>query len=274
MNDTFSKRNGFKIPDKKITIREDAPHNLRDFIPNVYYGLNIQPSTVRKIVCQTLRVSPDKGNWGEYPYISQEVQSLLSECEWFKVYDIIERLACNLRDPRNNLLFHEEINSFFCENGIGWKLITGRIELRGDEDFETAISVVEEVLEERGIETATTEIKEAILDLSRRPNADTTGAIQHSLAALECIARTVTGASGLTLGALIKKHKDIVPPPLDSLIEKMWGFSSEQGRHLREGEEPHFEEAELLVHLSASICTYLGKKNIQIKENEIDDSPF
>ena len=39
-----------------------------------------------------------------------------------------------------------------------------------------------------------------------------------------------------------------------------WGFSSEQGRHLREGRPPKIDEAELLVHLSASICLYLSKK--------------
>jgi len=45
------------------------------------------------------------------------------------------------------------------------------------------------VLETAKLETAKTEIREALNDLSRRPTPDITGAIQHSLACLECVAR-------------------------------------------------------------------------------------
>ncbi len=62
------------------------------------------------------------------------------------------------------------------------------------------------------------------------------------------------------LGGIIKKHPDLVPPPLHEAISKIWGFSSEQGRHLREGRSLQIDEAELFVHLSASICLYLSKK--------------
>ena len=111
--------------------------------------------------------------------------------------------------------------------------------------------------------TSKTEIKEAIADLSRRPNPEVTGAVQHSLAALECLSREVIGNKKDTLGVLISKHPEIVPPPLDVAISKIFGFGSEQGRHLKEGHEPAYEEAELLVHLSASLCSYLCKKHIK-----------
>lgn len=274
MNDIFSKRRGYQSPDKEITIREDAPVGLRMYLPAIYYELKREPSEVRALVCRTLRIAPDADNWSEIPNIQQEVQYLLADCEWFKIYDIIEKLAVNLTYPEEKEFFHKEINSFFHENGIGWKLIDNLIELRGDKEFETAISVVEVVLEERGIKTAQTEIKEAIIDMSRRPNPDITGAIQHSLAALECVVREVTGSPKQTLGDLIKNNNAIVPSPLDVAITKMWGFSSEQGRHLQEGREPSFEEAELMVHLSASICTYLSKKNFKIVEETEDKLPF
>ncbi|CAG0941078.1 hypothetical protein BROC_01266 [Candidatus Brocadiaceae bacterium] len=83
---------------------------------------------------------------------------------------------------------------------------------------------------------------------------------------MECVAREITGDKKLTLGELIKKNREIVPAPLDTVIEKMWGFSSEQGRHLQEGKEPAFEEVELLVGLSASISTYLARKSPKFKE--------
>ena len=120
-------------------------------------------------------------------------------------------------------------------------------------------------MEKANLGTAKTEIREALNDLSRRPNADITGAIQHSLASLECVARQIAGNTKMTLGELIKKYPNIVPKPLDEAISKIWGFTSEQGRHLREGGQPTYVEAELVVGLSAVLTTYLGKK---MKNNE------
>ena len=47
-------------------------------------------------------------------------------------------------------------------------------------------------------------IHEALQDLSRRPQPDLTGALQHALAALECLARDVTGENKPTLGQLMR----------------------------------------------------------------------
>lgn len=278
MADLFSKRLGIEVPEKEITVRHDAPNGLRAYIPEIYYGLGKYPSDVRPIVCRTLRIAPDEGNWSERPNIAMEVQNLLMSCEWYRVYDIIEALASKLINPlkpSESKYFHDEINAYFKENGIGWKLENGLIESRGDEEFETAISEVEVVLGDRNLPTAKREINEAIKCISRRPEPDITGAIQHSLAALECVSREATGDKKMTLGELIKKHPDIVPPPLNNVISMVWGFSSEQGRHLREGRDPQFEEAELMVHLSATLCTYLGKKHIEVNAAvSSDDFPF
>lgn len=85
--------------------------------------------------------------------------------------------------------FESELNHYFVENGIGWKLTAGRIEVRGDAIFEESIHRAEEHLQTSGFSTATNELREAIGDLSRPPAPDVTGAIQHSMAALEGVAR-------------------------------------------------------------------------------------
>ncbi len=64
----------------------------------------------------------------------------------------------------------------------------------------------------------------------------------------------------MTLGDIMKKHSDIIPKPLDEAISKIWGFASEQGRHLREKGAPKYEEAELVVGLVAVTTAYLIKK--------------
>ena len=89
-----------------------------------------------------------------------------------------------------------------------------------------------------GRTTARDEIHDALTDLSRRPNPDLTGAIQHGMAALECVARDACGDPKATLGDILKRHPDLIPKPLDTAIDKAWGFASEMGRHIREGREP------------------------------------
>lgn len=271
--DIFSKQQGlFSIKEKEITVREDAPEGLRGFIKMAYYDLNKNPSDLRAITSRVLKIAPDSNNWSEFPNIDWEVGQHLDNCEWYLVYDIIETIIQKLNTPEKTT-FSNELNEYFIANGIGWKIVNGLIETRGDEVFETAVKTVVSVLETAKLPTAKTEIKEALIDLSRRPTPDITGAIQHSLACLECVAREVTGDKKATLGELIKKHPNIVPKPLDIAIDKIWGFTSEQGRHLREGQAPEYLEAELVVELSAAISTYLGKKlsgtNTKVEDNDL-----
>jgi hypothetical protein len=256
----FSKRHGHSIAEKPITIREDAPSGLRDFVIQIVYGLKkYEPSFLRDVICKVLRVSPDRNNWSEYPNIAVEVETLIHGCEWYYVYDIIEAFWDSIGQEFREE-FTNELNDYFKFGGIGWKIDFGLIETRGDEVFENSISTVTTVLATAKLQTAQTEIKEAINDLSRRPHPDISGAIQHSLACLECVCRETTGDKKATLGELIKKFPGIVPRPLDTAIEKIWGFTSEQGRHLSEGKVPDYLEAELVVELTATLASFLGKK--------------
>lgn len=277
MTERFSKRFGHSIKEIPIEIREDAPQGLREFVTQLIYEFGFQPSFLRGVICRVLRKSPDRSNWSEYPNIDYEVNQLMEESDWFYIYDIIEGFA-NRIEKKYNTQFHDELNDYFKSNGIGWKLNNGHIETRGDQVFEGAVEKVEETLEEVGFKTAKTEIKEAISDLSRRPVPDVTGAIQHSLACLECVCREATGDKKATLGDLMKKHPDIIPKPLDKSITFIWGFSSEQGRHLREGRDPEYIEAELLVELSSTVSNYLAKKigglSIEEEVKEEDNLPF
>lgn len=258
--ETFSKRQGFfSLKEKEITVREDAPEGLRGFIKMAFYDLNKNPSDLRAITSRVLKIPPDSNNWSEFPNIDWEVGQHLEKCEWYLVYDIIEAIIQKL-NPKEKETFTNEINEYFITNGIGWKIVNGQIETRGDEVFETAVKKVVSVLDKAKLQTAETEIREALNDLSRRPNPDITGAIQHSLACLECVTREFTGDKKSTLGDLMKKYPGVIPSPLDQAVTKIWGFTSEQGRHLREGEAPEYLEAELVVEVTSAIATYLGKK--------------
>ncbi|MBF8668393.1 hypothetical protein IR012_00415 [Pseudomonas putida] len=274
MREPFSRRHGYaNTKEAEITIREDAPEELRGYIPQLCYDCGLSRKALREIVCQALRKQPDRSNWSDEP-VADEIIYLLEDCQWYKVYDIIERILENLGNynyrSENYEHFQNELNEYFVETGIGWKLADGLIEMRGPESFEKVLRNARETALEFGHPTAANELHEAISDLSRRPEPDSTGAIQHALASLECVAREITGDPKANLGDILKKHSTILPAPLDRAVAMAWGYASEHGRHLREGRNPSFHEAELLVGLSASLSNYIIKKAQPDKADEVE----
>lgn len=263
----FSKRNRYSGGAKEITIREGAPENLRYVVLQTAVDLGWAPSSLRTVICRVLRVPPDSGNWSEYPNIWGEVESLMYRCDWYKVYDIIEgmyaRFARNDAENRQQdaVQFAAAINSFFEEEGIGWQLVDGQIVTRGTEAFEAVVSEATEALQASERPTAANHLHEALQDLSRRPQPDLAGAVYHAMGALECLARDVTGDPKATLGEVLKRNPGLLPKPLDSALSQVWGYASNEARHVEEGREPGRDEAELVVGLCAAVSTYLTRKH-------------
>jgi hypothetical protein len=191
--------------------------------------------------------------------VRDEVIGYLQGCEWYLVYDIIEATHRYLVPRELADLFTERVNHLFEEEGVGWQLVNGEIVTRGPAEFEHAVTQAVTAAAEAGYEAAKRELEEARRDLSRRPEPDITGTIQHCMAALECTARIVSGDERATLGEVIgRRAADLeIPRPLDGAIERMWGYASEMARHVREGRVPNRDEAELLLGTAAALIRYL-----------------
>jgi hypothetical protein len=265
--ESFSRRNRYSGAPKEITIRENAPESLRVAVLETVTGkFGWKPSALRETVCAVLRVRPNPDNWSERPNIWDEVQGLVYDCEWFKVYDIIEAIYARfseehqLYENENAQRFAEDMNAVFEEDGIGWQLVDGQVVMRGSEAFEVAVREAPAALNDTGRPTAAGHLHEALQDLSRRPEADLPGAIYHAMGAMECVARDVSGEPKATLGEILKKHQGLLPPPLDPALSQIWGYASNEARHVREGRNPSREEAELIVGLAAALATYLTRK--------------
>lgn len=256
MEDNFSERYGYSRIPADHFVYDDAPEQLREYIKKVIYeDMNLKPSFLRRVICRTLLVRENESNWSEYPNIDYEVSNHLHTMEWYKVYDVIENLAKVLDSQYGE--FEALINDGFRKLGIGWQLKDGIIQTRGDEAFEQTIGDAQAKLEESGFAVAHKELKEAVGDLSKRPEADLRGTVQHSMGALESVARKITGKPKKTLGEIIKIHPELLPKPLDDSISKMWGYASEYARHVREDREVARKEAQLILGISATIIAYL-----------------
>jgi AbiJ N-terminal domain 4 len=262
LKESFSRRNRYSGGPKEITVREDAPEGLRIAVFETVHKLGWKPSVLRNAICAVLRVRPDPDNWSEYPNIWGEVKDLMYGCDWFKVYDIIEALYHELAeyDRQDALRFADEINAVFVEDGIGWQLLDGKVITRGPEAFEATVREASKVLNDTGRSTAAGHMQEALQDLSRRPDADLSGAIYHATGAMECAARDVSGDAKATFGEVIRKHPELLPTPLNTAAEKIWGYASNVARHVQEGRNPNREEAVLVVGLAAAVTGYLGRK--------------
>lgn len=254
---SFSDRFGFHAPDAEIVVREDAPDVVRDAVLMLGYAAGLGPGSMRDIMCEVLLRRPDLNNWSA-GNIESEVQYLVADAPWYKIYDLAERLYARMRGDYSYSGKEEEfgrrLNGVFREHGIGWKMEDGCIVARGSEVFEMATKDAVSTMMASGAPTAANEIHEALRDISRRPKPDVSGAIQHGMAALECVARQYDATTD-TLGPIISRLN--FPKPMDEAIRKLWGFTSEQGRHLLEGRDPQFEEGELVVTVAAAVSVYL-----------------
>ena len=269
MTERFSDRQGYRPPAAQITVREDAPSELRGAIPLIAEDAGMTPSAMRQVICGVLLIVPDRGNWSEYPNIWEEVVQLMEDAQWYKVYDIAEALYAALVPDHETILLHgwddayqfarefeRRLNGFLVENGIGWELCGGRITHRGSEAFARSTHEVPDRLEESGFQGAANEMREALTDISRRPEPDITGAVQHAMAALEATAREITGQPNPTLGKLVPVLG--LPAPLDQAVHKLWGYASDRGRHIRERQAVDHAEAELIVAVAGALCAFLA----------------
>lgn len=255
---SFSERFGHRPPEPPITVRDDAPKSFRGAL--VMLGNEkLGPNQLRALVCSILLEPPDANNWSASNVLEEVRWLVASKAEWPQVYEIAEALYQRLRStgPWDSDAFEQKLNQLLVKEGIGYAMRNGQIEARGSEVFEHAPRVAVEVLQEVGTTTASAEMQEAMRDISRRP-PDLTGAVHHSMNALECLAKQITGDPSATLGSIVKKLD--LPKPLDEAVHKLWGYASQSGRHIAEGKEPVFEDAEFIVTMSAALCTYLARR--------------
>ena len=261
MPQTFSDRHGYS-PASEITVREDAPKELRQAILAIALNLYMKPWQIRNIVCDVLLLEPfptpmhDPDGW-------RSTKQRINDCPWYKVYDIAEALYAGFDDliTRNETMrFTDRLNQYFREEGIGWEMRDGQIVYRGSDAFAETTREAVSVLEKSGLPNAASEMREALQDISRRPEPDRTGAIDHAMAALEATAREVTGKPKPTLGKLIPELD--LPKPLDIAVDKLWGYASEYARHGKEGRTVGTDETELLVSVACAVCTFLTKRDL------------
>lgn len=158
----FSARQGYGPEDKPITVREDAPSELREAILMLVESLGMSPHDMRGLICHVLLIRPDPNNWSP-PNVWHEVNYLMDNAHWYKVYDIAESFHAKLvlDNPKAAIEFKRQLNEFFLEKGLGWELQNGQITSRGSDVFTESSDDTPQTLEKADFQRAVNETGEA-----------------------------------------------------------------------------------------------------------------
>jgi hypothetical protein len=254
---TFLERHKISLPEPPVVVHDGAPPVLRKAVYRTALQAGVSWATMFELI-RTRIVITDYSNSMTLDLI---VMNGCEHCEWYELYDFAEAIYAYVGGERHVAhTFESLLNASFRKLGVGWWMHNGLIERRGSKPFEETVHGALDALDGAGLGTSSGELRKALHDLSVRPHPDITGAIQHAGAALECTMREICEDPKPTLGQLLKDNPGKVPPPLDTAVEKIWGYASEMGRHLREGRMPELDEALLAVQTSAAVTTYLIAK--------------
>ncbi len=64
---SFTSRHGYEGAAPEITVREDAPEDLRAAVLLIAKGEDMSPHELREVVCEVLLKRPGPNNWSPYP---------------------------------------------------------------------------------------------------------------------------------------------------------------------------------------------------------------
>lgn len=269
-NATFSERHGLLGSDAEPVPRNVVPPHVCQAIVQ-FASASFQARDLHKHLVRLFVPVPLKPPATLDDQIRSDIVAELLESRWYEVYEYLEELYRELRRKSYTADADElqrRINRYFEKYGIAWRLTRDALEPRGSAALEAISDSVVRALDKKGMAVAAVEIRAAIADLSLRPDPDITGAIQHSIAALECVARTVTNLPKLRLGQIVaRRRSDLLPAPISEAVEKLWGYASETVRHVREGQSPTFEQAEFIVSVASSVITFLLSANVVTEQD-------
>ena len=263
--ESFSVRYGYGGNTPPIKFIDTMPDGFYYSLLQCACNSGLSSGEIYSIIAYRLGIIIDKEKvkWAHDETNFSNALDLLVKCEWYERYNIAEILFSLLKrkDKHKSNSYVLHMNRYFSMNGIGWEFSeNGKVERRHERALKKSVEDASNALEERGMPNTADMINDAMKAMSHRPDPQTIDAINHAIGAVESVSKEILD-SKKSLGKIISQLE--IPKPLDQAVEKLWGFSSGNTRHREEKKKPKIEDAELVIHVSAAICTYLIKKKQQ-----------
>lgn len=279
----FSVRHGHAGAHTPIRLRETADPELRRVVyeeamrvlnSNSYaqslgrwvvsgvWDLSLQ---FREVVLTAANVWPGTSEHG--PAALGDARQVLENCEWFRVYDVIEAIHRWLpqvlhKPPESPALlagdaFRGQINRYLHMRGYGWELTEdGVVTARETHAVEEILEDAEHQLGTGNRTAAYSALRDARKALSARP-VQAGIAAEQGIKALERYAVIVDLRGRKTLPEILN-DAELFPAPLNQMAAKLYAFVKDRETHQkRTSGQISREQAVLIVGLCASLLVYL-----------------
>jgi len=274
-DELFSKRYGLR-PTPEGLIDSDVPQSARiglfyvlePFLGKVYSLYNFYGN-----ICIALRISRETRDY----YLGQPsnlipivIEGLVTECNWWQLYDICEVVYRELKLRSYKEQLCEQVNKLFIDEQLGFEMREGKIEKVGSGFVDAEVKEARYLLKEPEFKGADEHFEKAIKALNVRPNPDVENCVKDAVAAIESVGRIIAGNEKVLLSDVIKNmaKKGIMPKPLDEAIQKVYAYrGSEPGiaHGLVRASQVTINEAEFVLAMSAAIIIYIVKKREDYK---------
>lgn len=255
VRDSFSSRYGY-VP-KGDLIYEDAPQQVRVGLVEVLTKCGYDSlSSQQAVICKALRIRPESNVFSGY-YVKKQVDSIIYDQEWFKFYDMCERIAQNM----SSTPFEKEFNELLKEEHIGYQMKEGKLLKVGSREFDQAISEARIELGDARFAIASQQFEKALAFRNSMP-PDHPNAVKEAVNALEGTLQVIVSMPSTALPTLLSNLQPSLPSSLKKLYDGLYayGSASEGARHASVGGPlPTAEEAELIIHTVAAAIRYVIK---------------
>ncbi|VAV84837.1 hypothetical protein MNBD_DELTA01-1914 [hydrothermal vent metagenome] len=190
------------------------------------------------------------------------------KASWDEVYNLIEYILQNingLTDKKwSQAEFEALLNRFLERELSGWRAIKGEIVPITDKH---EVESIREAASESpsGLEGVSTQIKNALHLLGKKPEPDYRNSIKESISAVEGICKMLTGERSGGLDNAMKKlsEKMHLHPSLKLGFLKLYGYTSDEGgiRHsILEEKEIGFAEAKYMLVTCSAFVNFVKDK--------------
>lgn len=256
VSDSFSNRYGH-THERGNLIYEDAPQQVRVGLREVLMKCDYDSlSSQQAVICKALRIRPESSAYSGY-YVKKQVDSLIYDQEWFKFYNMCERIALDLKLTS----FEEEFNKLLREEHVGYQMQEGKLLKVGSKEFDEAVTDSRIELGDPRFAVALGQFEKA-LDFRNSMPPDYPNAVKEAVNALEGTLQIIVNMPGTALPTLLSNLQPSLPSSLKKLYDGLYayGSASEGARHAGVGGPvPTAEEAEFIIHTVAAAIRYVIK---------------
>lgn len=190
-------------------------------------------------------------------------EHLVGPCEWYRIFDFIERYL-RICDDEKAILMRNEFNRILQDEVSAYRIVEKQVVPITNESELAAIK-----------EAKTTEFDSVNIHISKalelyadRRNPDYENSIKESISAVEALCCIITGKTGVsaTLGKTIKKLKDNgvhIHPSMENAFSALYGYTNDE-KGIRHGginfANAPVEDAKYMLVSCSAFVNYLIEK--------------